>query len=99
MTDATIQSPRGGVYAAQDPRTETTVRITAWPDQPVSVRQSSDQTVSFRGEVPVCIRICEPICARSDYTIGLTLFDRPVATVTVSGITRLFNCGNTGPVE
>jgi hypothetical protein len=71
---------------------DTTLRIAAWPDQPLAVNQSSDQTVSFRGEVPVCIRVCEPICARSEYTIGITLFDRPVAAITVTGETRLFSC-------
>jgi hypothetical protein len=72
---------------------DNTVRIAAWPDQPLAVRQSTEQTVHFRGEVPVCIRVCEPICARSDYSIGITLFDRPVATITVSGATRIENCG------
>jgi hypothetical protein len=71
---------------------DNTVRIAAWPDQPLAVNQSTDQTISLRGEVPVCIRVCEPICARSDYTIGITIFDRPVASITVSGETRLFNC-------
>jgi hypothetical protein len=110
MTDDTSRpgpgsaSPRGGVFGAQDvpggsADGENTVRIVAWPDQPVSVRQSSDQTISFRGEIPVCIRVCEPICARSDYSIGITVFDRPVATITVSGQTRIQNCGGTRPNE
>jgi hypothetical protein len=72
---------------------ENTLRIVAWPEQPLTTRQTSEQTVSFRGEIPVCIRVCEPICARSDYTIGITLFDRPVATINVSGTTRIENCG------
>jgi hypothetical protein len=72
---------------------ENVVRIAAWPEQPLTTRQTSEQTVSFRGEVPVCIRVCEPICARSDYTIGITVFDRPVASITVSGTTRIENCG------
>jgi hypothetical protein len=97
MTDDTIQPTRGGVFAAQDGSTDTVVRITAWPEQPVSVRQTSEQTVSFRGEVPVCIRVCEPICARSDYSIGITVFDRPVATINVSGTTRIENCGGATP--
>jgi len=89
-----LEPLRGGVFAAQDTG-ETVVRIAAWPEQPVSVRQTSEQTVSFRGEIPVCIRVCEPICARSDYSIGITVFDRPVATINVSGTTRIDNCGPT----
>ena len=104
MTDETMHpeprlaSLRGGVFGAQDvPGGEadgnTTVVIAAWPPEPLSMRQSSEQTVSFRGDVPVCIRVCEPICARSDYSIGITVFDRPVATINVSGTTRIENCG------
>jgi hypothetical protein len=41
---------------------------------------------------PVCIKVCEPICAQSDYTVGVTIFDRPVASITLQGLTRIFNC-------
>jgi hypothetical protein len=75
---------------------DNTVRIAAWPEQPLALNASTDQTVSFRGDIPVCIRICEPICARSDYAVGITLFDRPVASIAVRGETRLFNCGERG---
>lgn len=73
---------------------ENRVTIAAWPEQPLAVNSSSDQTISIQGQVPICIRLCEPICARSDYSIGITIFDRPVATISVSGETRLFNCGD-----
>ena len=90
-------SLRGGVFGAQDDTGgsaggENTVVIAAWPREPLNVRQGSEQTVSFRGEIPVCIRVCEPICARSDYSIGITVFDRPVATINVSGTTRMESC-------
>jgi hypothetical protein len=48
--------------------------------------------VVVKDVIPLCIRVCEPICARSDYTIGITIFDRPVASITVRGTTRVFNC-------
>jgi hypothetical protein len=66
------------------------ISIASWPEQPLN--SNTNQTISFRGEVPVCIRVCEPICARSEYVIGITIFDRPVATITVGGETRFFNC-------
>ena len=69
-----------------------TVNIVTWPKEPLNVNAAMDSTVSVRGQVPICIRICEPICAKSEYSIGITIFDRPVATITVSGQTRLFNC-------
>jgi hypothetical protein len=103
MGDAAMPPLRGGVFATQEPPggsadgAGNTVRIVAWPGQPLAVNEAAERTVSFKGDVPVCIRVCEPICARSDYTIAVTLFDRPVASITVSGTTRIENCGGTPP--
>ena len=51
--------------------------------------------MSLRGleTLPLCISLCEPICAESDYRIGIAVFDRPVITIHVRGITRLFGTG------
>jgi hypothetical protein len=68
------------------------IQIVSWPKEPATVNQASDSTIAIKGQVPICIRMCEPVCARSEYAIGITIFDRPVATITVSGETRLFNC-------
>lgn len=51
-----------------------------------------NMSVSAREAIPVCIKLCEPICAESDYTIGITLFDRPIISITVKGVTKLANC-------
>lgn len=57
---------------------------------------AEEQVVRFVGfpkePLPVCIKVCEPICAQSDYTVGITIFDRPVASITLQGLTRIFNC-------
>jgi len=42
--------------------------------------------------IPVCVKLCEPICVKSDYTIGIDIFDRPVGTIRIKGLSRLFNC-------
>ena len=42
--------------------------------------------------IPLCISLCEPICAESSYTIGITIFDRPVISITIRGRTRLSAC-------
>ncbi len=42
--------------------------------------------------LPICIKLCEPICAESNYTIGISIFDRPVVSLTIRGRTRLFSC-------
>jgi hypothetical protein len=69
-----------------------TISIVAWPKEPATVNATLDSTVTVRGQIPLCIRLCEPICARSEYTIGITIFDRPVATISIAGLTRFFNC-------
>ena len=68
----------------------STVSIVGWPREPLQVQQLSE--IAVKGQVPICIRVCEPICARSDYEVGITIFDRPVATISVRGETRIFNC-------
>jgi hypothetical protein len=42
--------------------------------------------------IPICIRLCEPICAESNYTIGLSIFDRPLISITIRGKTRFYSC-------
>ena len=42
--------------------------------------------------IPLCIALCEPICAESNYVIGISIFDRPVVSITIRGKTRLSNC-------
>jgi hypothetical protein len=46
--------------------------------------------------IPICIKLCEPICAESNYKIGLNLMGQPFIEIVVQGITRLFNCRDKG---
>jgi hypothetical protein len=71
------------------------VTLSTNPEQPLQV--AMNMTLAAREPVPVCIALCEPICARSDYTVGIHIFGNPVATIDVSGMTRLFACGDRGP--
>jgi hypothetical protein len=64
------------------------VLLSSPPEQ--SVRM--DMSVAMREPVSVCVRVCEPICARSDYTVGISVFDHPVVSIAVKGLTRIFNC-------
>lgn len=70
----------------------TTINIASWPKEPASVNMSMDSALTLKSDVPLCIKMCEPICAKSEYHIGITIFDRPVATITIAGTTRLANC-------
>ena len=65
------------------------------PEKPLHV--DMNMKVVAEDTIPVCIKLCEPICADSDYSIGLEIFDRPVGAVTVKGRTKLFNCNDEGP--
>jgi hypothetical protein len=64
-------------------------------EQPFHV--DMQMNVAAREVIPVCIQVCEPICAESNYTIAIDIFDRPVAAITIKGLTRLFNCGDKQP--
>ena len=49
-----------------------------------------DMALRALDRLPFCIALCEPLCVESAYTIGITMFDRPVITITIRGRTRLF---------
>jgi hypothetical protein len=57
-----------------------------------SAEQPATNIVIIRDTVPVCIKLCEPICAESRYEIGIDIFERPVAKITIGGLTRFYNC-------
>jgi hypothetical protein len=77
--------------------TPAVVVVTSEPERPLDVRMRM-QVVAAE-PVPVCISVCEPICATSDYAVGLTAFDQPVATISVRGTTRLERCSERPPPE
>ena len=66
------------------------VEVSTSPRRPLDVNMN--MALTAREVIPVCLKVCEPICARSDYTVGIDVFDRPVASISVRGETRLFNC-------
>jgi hypothetical protein len=68
------------------------VNISTVPQQPLQVEMAMQ--MSSRDPMKLCISVCEPICAQSEYTIGIDVFDRPVASITVRGTTKLFNCSD-----
>ena len=57
-----------------------------------STQQPATNVVIIRDTVPVCIKLCEPVCADSKYEVGVEIFDRPVAKITIGGLTRFYNC-------
>src|SRR3990170_3410483 len=70
--------------------TSARVVVATQPGQPLDVNMN--MRVTARETIPLCIKLCEPVCARSDYTIAINIFDNPFASITVRGMTRLFNC-------
>ena len=54
----------------------STLKLTQWPD----------------AAAKLCMSVCEPICAQSDYTIAIEVFDKPVAVINLKGTTKFYNC-------
>ena len=71
-------------------------------EKPAYVKVGNDKEGSFDvdmnmkltavEDIPVCIKICEPICAVSDYTVGIELLGQPLASINVRGKTKLGPC-------
>jgi hypothetical protein len=66
------------------------VRIETSRTTPLNV--SMEARLAGKAPIPICIRVCEPICADSDYRVGLTAFDEAVAEVAVRGRTKIGAC-------
>jgi hypothetical protein len=66
------------------------VSVASSRERPIEV--AMQMNMMAREPIPLCIKMCEPVCAQSDYTVGISIFDNPVAAVAVRGLTRLFNC-------
>lgn len=85
-------------FASKDPCpvsisfTDTPARVivSTDPERPLAV--DMDMQVTAREAIPICIKLCEPICARSDYTIGINIFDNPFASIDIRGMTKIQNC-------
>lgn len=60
------------------------------PEAPMDVNMAMD--VRAEKPIPVCISVCEPICARSDYQIGIIFNGQPLASISVTGTTTISNC-------
>ncbi len=67
------------------------------PKEPFNVDMAMN--LIAKETIPVCIKLCEPICVKSKYAITVDIFDRPVATITLKGETRLYNCQEERDVE
>jgi len=74
--------------------TDTAVQVVVATDPQKPLDVNMNMAVSAKEPIPVCIKLCEPICARSDYTISLNIFDNPFASITVRGITQIASCSD-----
>jgi len=45
--------------------------------------------LAARRAIPLCLSLCEAVCAESDYTVAITLFDRPIISIRLRGRTRI----------
>lgn len=74
---------------------EAPLHVTAWPKETLNVNMVHNQG----RDVPLCIKICEPICAESNYRVSLSLLGQPFIEIAVKGITRLFACKDNTPSD
>ena len=84
------------------------LRVAVEPDPPLAVALRTEDPldvrmrleVASRAPVALCLDVCEPICATSDYRVGVDVFDQSVAAVAVRGTTRVERCASRQePVE
>lgn len=61
-------------------------------DRPLSVDMR--MLLAARKAIPLCLSLCDTICADSDYKVEITIFDRPVATIRLRGRTKLYSEGS-----
>lgn len=56
------------------------------------VNVNMDMNLKANEVIPVCIKLCEPICAKSEYKISVDLCEKPFMSVTLQGKTMLYGC-------
>lgn len=72
---------------------ENLVSIVAWPSEGTA-KLDMDMDIKAKEPIPVCIKLCEPICVSSEYKIDIKIFDNPFAGITIRGQTKLFSCND-----
>ena len=87
--NANVQVP-DPVQVSMGFENQINVNVETSPNSPIHA--AMDMRLSAKEPVPVCISICEPICAQSNYRIGVTLLGQVLAGITVQGETRIANC-------
>ncbi|MDO8673464.1 MAG: hypothetical protein Q7O66_18810 [Dehalococcoidia bacterium] len=70
-------------------KTPANVIIQTTPKQPLYV--ALDMNMAARETIPVCIKLCEPIYAESDYQIGINILGKSWGAITLKGVTKLSN--------
>jgi len=57
-----------------------------------SLNVNMNMNVLVKEDLPVCFKFCEPIWARSEYTVSFDIFDKPFASLMIRGQTTISNC-------
>lgn len=71
---------------------EQPANVSLLTDLDAPIFTEMEMRLSAADDIPVCISVCEPICAESRYRIGFEVFDEPVAKIDLSGVTKLGPC-------
>jgi len=66
------------------------IELQSLPEKPLNVNM--DMNIKANDIIPVCIKLCEPICAKSEYRISIDICEKPFASIAIRGQTMLFGC-------
>ncbi len=66
------------------------VVIRSSPRQALDVNMNLNLNAVKR--LPVCLSVCEPICIKSGYRVSISIFERPVVSITIKGQTVISSC-------
>jgi hypothetical protein len=72
-------------------KTPLSIDLQSLPETPFNVNM--DMKLKANDVIPICMKLCEPVCAKSEYRLDINIFDKPFAGVTLRGKTTISGCG------
>jgi hypothetical protein len=71
-------------------KTPLSIDLQSLPETPFNVNM--DMELKANDVIPVSFKLCEPVCAKSEYRLDIDIGGTPFAGVTLRGKTMIFGC-------
>jgi hypothetical protein len=71
-------------------KTPIGIDLQSLPETPFNVNM--DMELKANDVIPVSFKLCEPVCAKSEYRLDIDIGGTPFAGVTLRGKTMIFGC-------